>query len=113
MAESLLFQTVVDGAFATSPSTTFQFLRVAIQSSVIEKPPNWGFELAYTPDGINIFFPLEKYFPFGGGNDLSPGFPTIVKMPITGGLPRRIAIRTVTQVGIPVDIFVGNETDYF
>jgi len=113
MAEVLLFQTVVGGNFSTSPPTTLGFLRVSIQSSVVEKPIDWGFELAYTPDGTNIFLPTEKYFPFGGGNGLSTGFPSVIRMPVTPGLSRRIAIRAVRQVGIPVDIFVGNETDYF
>lgn len=113
MAETLLFQTVVGGAFSTSPPTTLGFLRVAIQSSVSEKPVGWGFEIAYTPNGQNILLPTEKYFPFGGPNGLSPAFPSIIRMPVTPGLPRRIAIRTVNQVGIPVDLFVGNETDYF
>jgi hypothetical protein len=113
VAEVLLFQTVVGGAFSTSPSTTFGFLRVVIQSSVVEKPIGWGFELAYTPDGTNIFLPTEKYFPFGGSTGLNPNFPSIIKMPVTPGLPRRIAVRAVNQVGIPVDIFAGNETDYF
>ena len=108
-----MFQTVVGGAFSTSPPTTLGFLRVSIQPSVVEKPVDWGFELAYTPNGQNIFLPTEKYFPFGGSNGLSIGFPSIIKMPVTPGLPRQIAIRAVRQVGIPVDIFVGSETDYF
>lgn len=113
MAETLLFQTVVGGGFSTSPSTTLPFLRVVIQSSVAEKPLNWGFELAFTPNGVNILLPTQKFFPFGGATGLSPGFPSIIRMPVTAGLPRRIAIKAVNQVGIPVDVFVGNETDYF
>lgn len=113
MSEILLFQTVVGGDFSTSPSTTLGFLRVAIQSSAAEKPVDWGFELAYTLNGQDVLLPTEKYFPFGGPNGLSTDFPSIIKMPVTPGLPRRIAIRAVKQVGIPVDIFVGNETDYF
>jgi len=113
VAEVLLFQTVVGASFVTSPSTTLGFLRVAIQSSVTEKPLNWGFELAFTPNGTNVLLPTQKFFPYGGVTGLDPGFPAIIRMPVTPGLPRLVAIRAVNQVTIPVDIFVGNETDYF
>jgi len=113
VAEVLLFQAVVGGAFTTSPVTTLNFLRIVIQPSVVEKPIDWGFELAYTPTGTDVFLPTEKYFPFGGATGLEPDFPAIVKTPITPGLPRRVAIRAVRQVGIPVDVYAGLEIDYF
>lgn len=113
MAEIFLTQLTVGGSVQTFGPTTLGFLRIVPQTSQGPLPLGWGYELFFTSNGSDVLYPSIDVFPFQGDSGTSQFFPAVVRMPVTPGLPRLIAIRTSRQVGVVVSIFAGNETDYF
>jgi len=113
VAEVLIGQFTLTPLFQLTSPTTLGFIRVRIQPQQIEMPLGWGYEFMVVSPGNGIVHPRTQIFPWGGpsGTDISQ--PSIVRTPITPGLPRFIGIRSLRQVGISVDVFAGNEVDYF
>lgn len=113
MAEALIAQVVVGGSFQVAATTTLPFLRLKVQAQAGSMPFGWGVRLYYRSPGQAYFLGGDFVPLFGGALGTSIAESTLVRMPVTAGLQRAIIITTPRQVGIPLDIFAGNETDYF
>lgn len=113
MAEVLLGQFTLTPLFQLAGPTTLGFIRVEIQPQQVEIPLGWGYELMVVNTLSQILHPRIQIFPWSGPTGTGIDFPSIVRTPITPGLPRRVGIRSLRQVGIPVNVYAGNEIDYF
>lgn len=113
MAETLIGQFVLTPLFQLTSPTTLGFIRVRIQPQQIEMPLGWGYEFVVVSLSSGLVHPRTQIFPWGGPSGTEISQPTIVRLPISPGLPKVIGVRSIRQIGIPVDVFAGNETDYF
>jgi len=113
VAETYLGQLTLTPLFQEAGTTTFNFLRVQIIGPGTTRPSGWGYEYMEVSADTYILHPRPRIFPWGGplGTALDPD--QLTRMNVTPGLPRRVFLRSLRQVGIVVNVYVGLEGDYF
>jgi len=76
-------------------------------------PLGWGFEVALLTNTSHMMRPPIRVFPWGGPTGTDIETPSIIKTPVSSGLPRGVALRSINQVGVRVRVFAGDEGDFF
>lgn len=113
MAEAYLGRLALSPLFQEAGTTTFNFARVAIVGPGATRPKGWGYEYMEVSNQTYILHPRPRIFPWGGPLGTGFGEPQLIRLAVTPGLPRRVFFRSLRQVGIEIDVYVGLEGDYF